>query len=382
MIKDTSKRILFVNYAFSMFRGGGENFDMNIANSFKKLDIDPYILTIKPINEPIRFPHNEKKIRQITVLAIWTYDAASFLKINYRIFKPISSIIRLFGQLTFEVSSFIYIIFNHNKYEYFFTNYLPLLTFLVSTTFQKKVIMRLPGPLLSRYDKLISSAAPLIVANGDAYRKMYNLNYIKLKYLEVGVDDNFSCPSDLKCIPSLNSKLSIGIVGRLVPVKGLLELIDIINFLKPINHEFLIFGDGPLRIQLNKKINSLSLNKNIFLLGHFNKVQLINQYKRLNCMIMNSKYDNFPNTLIEANACGLPVWAPNVGGIDLIIENGVNGRIVDSKSNYLQKSQSLNSFLEEVSAGYYNNSKISSLTKKKFNWLMAAKTLKGYYESI
>ena len=44
---------------------------------------------------------------------------------------------------------------------------------------------------------------------------------------------------------------------------------------------------------------------------------------------MNSFYDNFPNALIEANALGLPVWAPNVGGIDLIIQNNENGILVD-----------------------------------------------------
>ena len=41
-------------------------------------------------------------------------------------------------------------------------------------------------------------------------------------------------------------------------------------------------------------------------------------------------YENFPRTLVEAFACGLPAIASAVGGVPEIVIEGVNGRLFDS----------------------------------------------------
>ena len=46
-------------------------------------------------------------------------------------------------------------------------------------------------------------------------------------------------------------------------------------------------------------------------------------------MVIPSRQDNFPNTGLEASACGTPVVAFNIGGIPDIVEDRVTGALAD-----------------------------------------------------
>ena len=102
--------------------------------------------------------------------------------------------------------------------------------------------------------------------------------------------------------------------------------------------------------------------------GFLEKEKLYNSLKNLDCLLMNSKYDNFPNVLLEANALGLPVWAPNVGGIDLIIEDKVNGFIVNKNLNINEKAESICEFIKFIKDGKFDSVDISRKCKMRFDW--------------
>lgn len=51
-------------------------------------------------------------------------------------------------------------------------------------------------------------------------------------------------------------------------------------------------------------------------------------YRRADIFVYTSRFDNQPNALLEASACGLPMVATAVGGIPCMVEDGVNAVLV------------------------------------------------------
>lgn len=93
-------------------------------------------------------------------------------------------------------------------------------------------------------------------------------------------------------------------VGRLNQQKNLPALLKTFQNISP-NNILLIVGEGPERNNLENFIKKHNLQKQIFLLGRQKNV-----YKYLNIadyFIFSSKAEGFPNVLIEAMACNLPI---------------------------------------------------------------------------
>ncbi len=130
--------------------------------------------------------------------------------------------------------------------------------------------------------------------------------------------------------PYLNhfSKSAIAI-GRLEPVKGFDKLIDIwkIVSLKYPDWQLNIFGEGPLRDDLNKKIKDLQLEKNITI--HKPIIDIYKEYAQSSMHLMTSRYEGFGNVLIEAMSSSIPSIAYNCGGgPDELIEHGKTGFLI------------------------------------------------------
>ncbi|MEM7475676.1 MAG: glycosyltransferase [Planctomycetota bacterium] len=110
-------------------------------------------------------------------------------------------------------------------------------------------------------------------------------------------------------------------VGRLSAQKGYDILLDAISKLDPEQQssiQFDIFGDGPAREALLKQRNSLGLDAIVDFRGHIADVRgSIAQY---DYYVSSSRYEGFPNTVLEALAEGVPVLATHCpGGITELI---------------------------------------------------------------
>ena len=121
----------------------------------------------------------------------------------------------------------------------------------------------------------------------------------------------------------------IGTVGRLTPVKGIPYLLQAVRILlrQGANVKVLIVGDGSIRQDLMAQTHSLGIIDNVVFLGHREDTDVLLQ--ALDIFILPSLSEGIPMALLEAMAASRAVVASGVGGIPEIIEDGVEGYLVE-----------------------------------------------------
>jgi len=123
----------------------------------------------------------------------------------------------------------------------------------------------------------------------------------------------------------------IGTVGRLDEEKGVTYLLDAIPLIQAEIPEVkaLIVGDGTLRTDLEEKAEQLGIAKDVVFAGERRDVPRL--YKLMDVKVIPSINEGLPLTLLEAMTAGTPVVTTKAGGIAELIEDGRNGRLVQSK---------------------------------------------------
>ena len=91
--------------------------------------------------------------------------------------------------------------------------------------------------------------------------------------------------------------------------------------------QLVIFGEGPLRDSLQLTIDSLQLTNRILLPGRTEHV--IEELQKSKIFCLSSNYEGISNSMIEAICMGLPIVSTKVSGSDELIQDGVNGLLVD-----------------------------------------------------
>jgi len=94
-------------------------------------------------------------------------------------------------------------------------------------------------------------------------------------------------------------------IGRLDVGKNHSLMIEAFSRLTNVNTQLLIIGDGDFKDVLQDKINQLGMEDKVVLLG-----KQANPYKylsRSDCFTFSSNHEGFPNVLLEALACKLPI---------------------------------------------------------------------------
>ncbi len=89
---------------------------------------------------------------------------------------------------------------------------------------------------------------------------------------------------------------------------------------------FILFGDGPLRTALARRIAASGLQDHFLLAGF--RSDLDKFYPHLDLLVLPSYTEGLPNVVLEAFAAGVPVVATAVGGTPEAVEDGVNGYLV------------------------------------------------------
>jgi len=115
---------------------------------------------------------------------------------------------------------------------------------------------------------------------------------------------------------------SLVYIGRLSPEKGLFTLLRAI---KGLNIKLKIFGDGPIKKDLEEKVRKEKI-QSVYFLGHKSQDELKDEVIASMAVVIPSEcYETFGLAVIEAFALGKPVVGARIGGIPELVRDGETG---------------------------------------------------------
>jgi glycosyltransferase involved in cell wall biosynthesis len=183
----------------------------------------------------------------------------------------------------------------------------------------------------------ICAAAEFVAAETDYSRDLLRQrcpdSVAKIHRVYNGIDlERFPTPR----LPTAHSQPRIVSVGRLVTFKGFEQLIDVCAELGRRGLDFIceIIGDGPLRENLQEKINKLSLSSRVTLLGSlsqggvFDKLQAGDIFALPSITDRQGASDVFPTVIMEAMSAARPVVSTRLAGIPELVVHEETGFLV------------------------------------------------------
>jgi glycosyltransferase involved in cell wall biosynthesis len=196
--------------------------------------------------------------------------------------------------------------------------------------------LKLPAAFLEKYN--LNNSHGIISGNQDGAEILRQRGYKGLIKVmpQLGVDESLFTP---KPQPQLAGKLGIepgefviGFVGRFVPEKGLLTLVDALASLKDKSWKLLLIGRGALQSELMNKAAENNFKDRIILVESVPHDEVAKYINLMSTLVLPSETtykfktltsagwkEQFGHVLIEAMACKVPVIGSNSGEIPHVI---------------------------------------------------------------
>jgi D-inositol-3-phosphate glycosyltransferase len=161
----------------------------------------------------------------------------------------------------------------------------------------------------------------------------------RIAVIPCGVDTGLFAPGDqaaARAALGLDERPRLLYVGRLAPIKGLDTLLDGMARLRAVDHraQLCIVGgdaDEPLdghEGELRARLSRLGLGDAVMFVGPQPQERLRAWYVAADATVLPSYYESFGMVALEAMACGSPVVASRVGGLQTTVRDRVTGLLV------------------------------------------------------
>jgi teichuronic acid biosynthesis glycosyltransferase TuaC len=156
----------------------------------------------------------------------------------------------------------------------------------------------------------------------------------KVRVVPNGLDDAFLAQPinepDADAIP--RTEKTVLYCGWLSPEKDPLYLLEAARVLfadRP-DVRLKFVGDGVLRPRIEELAAAWNIADRVTLVGEVRHDQIAEHMRQADVLCLPSLREGYPNVLLEALACGLPIVATNVGGVPEIVTDGSRGILVPS----------------------------------------------------
>lgn len=318
------KSILFI--LPDLETGGAERIITTIANHLPRERFSPAILLLRKEGAYLDFLQPDVEVIDMKTPRIRHSIKPILLQIKRR--KP-DIVFSGFGEVNAYLSMFIKL-FPKTKFVARETN-------VVSQHVTRKEIKFFYN-FYNNYDKIIAQSNDMqqdLVDNfGIKNAKLVKINNpVDIDFIEEKLATSERPPDFL---PQYKHVVAI---GNLSPRKGFDNLLKVFSRLANENILLHILGDGKDREMLGQMKELLGLEHVLFHGRQSNPYQYL---KFADLFVLSSRYEGFPNVLLEAGACGVYALANHCpGGIDEIIIDQINGEIcnIEDYDNFAEKVQ-------------------------------------------
>ncbi|SCG83244.1 putative glycosyltransferase MJ1607 [Proteiniborus sp. DW1] len=239
--------------------------------------------------------------------------------------------------------------------------------------------LELEKAALQNCDLVISSCH----ATAKAAKKYMNLKSLEYEIIPNSIDSCFFRPNKRKTEDDSKENFVFGYVGKIRHAKGVDNIIKAFSVIAAENDKVELILIGREREYAYSLIKSLDeeIKERIKVIGQIPREELVEYYKKFDCFILASRYESFPNTLLEAMSCGVPIIASNVGCVKEII--GESSNIIFNPENVEQLIKAMKTMLKkpyirEQAASYNRKSVESNYSRKK----IAKKYVKLYQKVL
>lgn len=241
-------------------------------------------------------------------------------------------------------------------------------------------------------ERLILQLADAVVATTATERKLIK-SFVKgsspINVIPIGVDKNFK-PS----IQEERAQPYFAFAGRLEQTKGIYTLLHAFRLLLerhelPPSTKLVIAGGDPDKIDLQKKLptcpklkNAIrGLERHIEFIGARSQRQLAELFNEATAVIVPSTYESFGMVAAEAQACGSPVIASRVGGLQDVVRHRETGLHVEKgNKEHLAFAMKLLAVNREFARSL--GRRAATYARREFDWDSVAKKMDGLYEVV
>lgn len=223
---------------------------------------------------------------------------------------------------------------------------LPLLSTL-HTLARVKSPLAGPEPAVREIaEEMVIGCSDLLVVNTPEeaidLQKHYRAAPERIEVISPGVDHAFFSPGD-----RIGARTAVGLnldnpvllfVGRIQPLKGVDVAVRTLHELGRPDAELVILGgpsgqDGHGELQrVRHLVSSLGIESQVRFVEPQPHHLLSTWYRAADVVLVPSRSESFGLVALEASACGTPLVASAVGGLKTLVDHGVTGFLVESRS--------------------------------------------------
>lgn len=187
-----------------------------------------------------------------------------------------------------------------------------------------------PSRITARVFKFVYSLAHKAVGEStlvcNELSRVYSVNPDKISVIHNFIDCNTNDTSR----DAHSGFVKLLSVCRLEPVKNIEGVLKALSILRDQGYRFVyhILGDGSDSERLKEVVRDLALSEKVIFHGYVEDTS--KHYLDADLFLMNSYSEGFSNSLLEAMNHNIPVISTKVGGAVDVIENEVNGWLVNT----------------------------------------------------